>query len=228
MPVSKSASIEFVETAERINEPVTKFGGQPVWIEESQWPLSKQTGNPMEFICQIELSENLFTGSKGKMAYIFMTEEEEYIDGTWEPDGGENAIIIQPGIPSVKVKEIQGGPSIKKYVKVEGYDRLQPQLKEYSVLLTVQEDPEYASEEIRSNWDDSKFDEYAQSLDGNKIGGTPIFLQGDEFPDGGGFKLLLQLDSTQIPFHVNFGDAGIAYAFINQDGTAGKFLWQCA
>jgi hypothetical protein len=31
------------------------------------------------------------------MAYVFMVEDDEYVDGTEEPDGGENAVIIQPG-----------------------------------------------------------------------------------------------------------------------------------
>ena len=63
-------------------------------------------------------------------------------------------------------------------------------------------------------------------LSGNKIGGTPIFLQADEFPGPGTWKLLLQLDSTTVPFSINFGDCGIAYAFISDDGSTAKFLWQ--
>jgi len=226
--MAKSASIEFIEIATQISEPVTKFGGQPVWIDKPQWPLSEQTRNPMEFICQIALSDDLFPGMEGKVAYVFMTEEEEYVDETWEPDGGENAIIIQPGVTSAVVSEIVDGPSIKEYIEVKGYDRLQPKLKEFSVRLSIKDEPDFASEEIRDKWSESAFDEYAQALDGNKIGGTPIFLQGDEFPTDGEYKLLLQLDSTRTPFFVNFGDAGIAYAFINSEGTVGKFLWQCA
>jgi hypothetical protein len=26
-----------------------------------------------------------------------MTDGDEYVDGTWEPEGGENAVVIQPG-----------------------------------------------------------------------------------------------------------------------------------
>jgi hypothetical protein len=40
--------------------------------------------------------------------------------------------------------------------------------------------------------------------------------------------LLLQLDSTKVPFFVNFGDAGIGYLFLSADGQTAKFLWQCA
>lgn len=226
--MAKSGKIDFKEARHPIREAVTKFGGQPVWLEKAEWPLSKETGKPMEFICQIELSAALFPDSKAKMAYLFMTEEDEYIDGTWEPDGGENAIILQPGSPQVPVADLTEGPTIKKYTEVAGYDRLQPIPVEYLASLTLQEESEFVPEEIRREWDDSRFEKYAQSLDGNKVAGSPIFLQADEFPQGGAYKLLLQLDSTQVPFYVNFGDAGIGYGFINADGTAAKFLWQCA
>ena len=76
-------------------------------------------------------------------------------------------------------------------------------------------------------WSDDELDAYASELAGNKIGGTPIFLQGDEFSSEADWLLLLQLDSTQVPFSVNFGDAGVAYAFIDPEGSQGKLLWQC-
>jgi len=223
-----SARIKFEKARETVQKPVTKFGGQPIWLNEPQWPISKETGNPMEFICQLELSEDLFPNSKGRMAYIFMTEEEEYVDETWEPDGGENAVIIQPGTPQVKVSEILNGPTIKKYVEVKDKNRLQPELVEFIAKITITSEPDYVTEENRSSWSDTQYEKYAESLHDNKIGGTPIFLQGDEFPKDDSYRLLLQLDSTQVPFYVNFGDSGIGYAFINSDGTVGKFLWQCA
>lgn len=64
-------------------------------------------------------------------------------------------------------------------------------------------------------------------MDENKIGGTPVFLQVDEFPLGGTCRLLLQLDSCSLPFFINFGDAGVGYAFLNQAGDQANFLWQC-
>ena len=68
---------------------------------------------------------------------------------------------------------------------------------------------------------------------GNKISGTPNFMQAEEYPDGGTDKrgewiLLVQLDSTSVSFHVNFGDAGIAYAVLPIGSTVAKFLRQCA
>jgi uncharacterized protein YwqG len=56
---------------------------------------------------------------------------------------------------------------------------------------------------------------------------TPDFLQSDEYPDANPWNLLPQLDSAQVPFSINFGDAGIGYAFLSSDGQTAKFLWQC-
>ncbi len=80
--------IEFREVSSPIIETVTKSGGQPAWIGEPQWPVSRETGNPMRFICQVELTRDLFPGTTAQMAYLFMTDEEngEFVDGTYEPE----------------------------------------------------------------------------------------------------------------------------------------------
>jgi uncharacterized protein YwqG len=123
-----------------------------------------------------------------------MTEDDDkYVDGTWEPDGGENAVIIQPADEmSLAVKALVTGPS----------------RQEYGIKITEAE--EGVLEE------------------GSWIGGTPEFMQGEEYPEPKeNWIFLAQLDSCSLPFEVNFGDAGIAYVFVNKDASAGKFLWQC-
>lgn len=91
----------------------------------------------------------------------------------------------------------------------------------------VSEDPAFISQSQLLKLPDPEAKRYRDSLGGNKLGGTPGFLQNDELPFPEPWHLLLQLDSTQVPFWINFGDAGIGYAFINGNGTEGKFLWQC-
>lgn len=90
-------SIEFREATRQVHEVVTKFGGQPTWIQQPQWPISRETGKPMRFIGQVALDRTIFGSVRGQMAYLFMTDDDDYVDGTWEPDGGENAVVIQPG-----------------------------------------------------------------------------------------------------------------------------------
>ena len=220
--------IEFIEADAPITDPVTKFGGQPVWLERPEWPLSKELGRQMQFVCQIALDPDVFGVPPGRMAYLFITgeSEDEWVDGTYDPDGGENAVIVQPGgtngAESVAESE---GPSLYAFVDGRSWEGAVP--CEYSVSLEPGEDPEYVDEDERVEWSEAEFDAYEGPLDGNKVAGTPGFIQADEFPEAGPWRLLLQLDSMTVPFHVNFGDAGIGYAYISEDGRSGKFLWQC-
>lgn len=227
----KALSLDFVPARNPITAPVTKFGGQPAWLETPQWPMSRSTGNPMRFIAQVALDPAIFPGADGRVAYLFMTEEEDgaWVDETWEPDGGENAVIIQPGgkKTDVRTKAIAQGPTLFEMVDVAGAEELQARPCEFAVTTQATENHAFLPEEERPS-DEAAFERYILPLEGNKIGGTPAFLQGDEFPDGDGWRLLLQLDSTQVPFFVNFGDAGVGYAFLDAEARAGKFLWQCA
>jgi hypothetical protein len=40
-------------------------------------------------------------------------------------------------------------------------------------------------EDERAEWSEAEFDAYDRPLDGNKVAGTPGFIQADEFPKGG-------------------------------------------
>jgi len=100
-------------------------------------------------------------------------------------------------------------------------------LKRASIEFIPAKQPIKEEEAERCNWDERHQESYFNALQGNKLGGTPGFMQGDEFPSQAPCQLLLQLDSTSVPFYINFGDAGIGYAFISEDGCLGKFLWQC-
>ncbi len=54
---------------------ITKFGGQPDWIERPQWPVSLAWDNrPLKFIGQIRMNDFYFEPAKLSLAYIFMTQ----------------------------------------------------------------------------------------------------------------------------------------------------------
>lgn len=203
-------TIEFQPVEQPISEPVTKFGGQPVWIDGPAWPLSHQLKRPMRFICQIALPPEIFGDVAGKMTYIFMTDDDEHVEGTWEPDSGENAVIIQPNGDNPPTSPLETGPTL--YTKSQ--NGASPQPCECAVNLIP--DNDFSSEPA----DDYDYND-------SKIGGLPMFLQGDEYPDDGEWNLLLQLDSVSPPFQLNFGDAGVAYVYLSPDGKTGRFLWQC-
>ena len=214
--MGKKYAINFRETTSPITNLSTKFGGQPSWIDKSEWAISKSTGKPMMFICQIELEEEIFGKIESKMAYVFMTQDdEEFIDGTWEPNSGENAVIIQPNGNNARSESIEKGPSLTIWKNVEGEEIRKPLSAEFAI-----ERSEIVFDRERGDDDDVE----------NKVGGIPQFLQYEEFPDKDKYNwnLLLQLDSSSVPFEINFGDAGVGYAFISVDGRTGRFLWQCS
>ena len=135
-----------------ITDPVTKFGGQPVWLERPEWPLSKELGPQMQFVCQVALDPNTFGVSPGRMAYLFITgeSEDEWVDGTYDPDGGENAVIVQPrGKNDVETVAESEGPSLYTFVEGRGWEGTVP--CEYSAKLEPGEDPEYVGEEKGSS-----------------------------------------------------------------------------
>lgn len=179
----------------------------------------------MKFICQIVLYPEIFGQLAGKMAYIFMTDLEKQVVPAWDPDAGENAVLIQPGHPfRGKTQASSIGPTIYEYIEVPGDPDLHPRPCEFLVDVDRRTDPDFVDEAHRIAMDDVSFEKYSKEIDGNKIGGTPAFLQEDAMPPSG--HLLLQLDSTKVPFYINFGDCGLGYAFISPDGTMGKFLFQ--
>lgn len=179
----------------------------------------------MKFICQIVLYPEIFGQCVGQMAYIFMTDVNTPVP-TWDADAGENAVIIQPGrSPWIQTQPHGLGPSLYELIEVPGQELLEPRPCEYEVDVFRRTDPDFIDETQRSAMDEPSFAVYSKGIEGNKIGGTPHFLQQDQLPTGGG-HLLLQLDSNNVPFSINFGDCGIGYAFLSPDGSMGKFLFQ--
>lgn len=207
-----------------IVEPASKLGGQPVWVGAPQWPLSRATGKPMSFIGQFALYAEIFGSLQAQMAYIFMYDDEPFVDGTWLPDGGENAVILQPGAWNEPAIPSATGPTL--YNTVQRPDgTLERVPVEYALHLVLGDDPDVLDEnEFRAR---DAWDEYCAYLDESKIGGAPAFLQYPEYPGPGNWRLLAQLDWGLFDCNINFGDAGVGYAFIDEDGAAAKFLWQC-
>ena len=231
-------------------QPLTKFGGQPNWIDEPQWPLSRQLGKPMRFICQIELPKALFAAGSGdladlpganvqllldlfpsgprKVAYLFITDDEASGLPTSEPYGGENAVILQPGGPAdVACQAIATGPTLQLEANDGGMDG--PQNAEFGLTAWESEDPQFMTDAEHSDLPDEERDHYYRACStGHKIGGTPGFIQFDEFPDSQRkWHLLLQFDTAGVPFHLELGDLGVGYLFIDSEATEGRFLWQC-
>ncbi|MFK7885102.1 MAG: hypothetical protein AB8F26_13075 [Phycisphaerales bacterium] len=211
--------IKLTPAAQPIRDPVTKFGGDPVWVGKPAWPLSRSTGRPMRFVCQVALDPDKF-GAR-TMAYLFMTDPEpgqEFVDGTWEPYGGENAVVLGPGSfeSHVELSDLRTGPTLFTVSAVEpGFiGRLLKHPRR-----TVAQPIEFGIQEIPDSGEEFEI--------GTKLEGEPDWLQNEEPPIGTGWHLVAQIDPDGEQSVINFGDAGVGYMFVNEDGQRGHFLWQC-
>lgn len=222
--MSKRMSIEFVACSKALSG--LKFGGAPYGLPISRWPKSKRSGEPMQFICQIPFGTELFPGASEKMAYLFMSCSDAG-DETWEPEGGENALLVLSREDLTASLTHGEAPLLFRMVKKWWRRKLVSETCCFTARLTPAEDPDFIPLATLDEMPEAQAKAYRDALGGNKLGGSPGFLQGDELPLPEPWLLLLQLDSAQVPFWINFGDVGIGYAFINTDGTEGRFLWQC-
>lgn len=210
--------------------PSTRFGGQPDWLEEPLWPMSRSLGTPMEFVAQIALHpDNLAWLSEPKVAYLFVTNDEEDPGGIeiWEPFGGENAVIVQPGgidpswIDEFGVSPV--GPTVGPEVPIGLSPRRDPELLDFGQLVALRsQDPELA-------------DKYYEAIDYDKIGGTPNFFHGFELPDFEEMTItrdpaaatLILMVTNADQSRLSIGDDGRAVAFLSPDQRKAAYLWFC-
>ncbi|MFF2120921.1 hypothetical protein ACFVXH_26715 [Kitasatospora sp. NPDC058184] len=212
----------FSATGRLISTPTTKFGGQPVWLAGPQWPISAAWDRPMRFVGQIELGPVIGAAGDGKVAYVFVTHadhEEHFFDpDIIDPDGGENAVIVQPGGGYAgPVRPLLTGPGL---YGVDGSE------VEFTVDLRPADEPDSMTDGELDSLPSADRDRCIELMDGDKIGGTPLFFQGDEWPEGGPWRLLLQLDSNWVPFQLNLGSSPRLFAFVSEDGAQGRLLVQ--
>lgn len=157
-------AIRLVPADGPVTEPVTKIGGQPVWLAAPKWPVSKRRGVPMTFLAQFQVAED-----PPKLAYLFMTEAPGYVPNTWKPSGGENACFCQPGrVPSfVRTEPRAEGPTIgtdQLVVPLEAlpFDKLHSRVGGSPTWLQNEEPPRGAwqflaqldSTDVRANFGD--------------------------------------------------------------------------
>jgi hypothetical protein len=94
-------SLQLQPTSMPIDRPVTKFGGQPVWIGSPTWPLGSD-GEPMTFMAQFSIP-----GVDG-MAYLFIDPSED----AWEAPYDGSALLMQPGpVPERHAVRASGPPT---------------------------------------------------------------------------------------------------------------------
>ena len=224
---------QIVESPTEIFDPITKFGGQPIWIAEPLWPLSLETGEQMMFLGQIYLSKELFPSSDRTIVYLFFAGQSEplYNEAT--------AIVIQSeeSVCTNGASEIEFVPEASGPTIYELDEDRQAIYKEYRVVLNPIEKENSVPFEERYTMNDLDYDtgyRFARpELAGNKIGGQPLYIEGLSIPPelfySEEWLLLLQLAPAQgywnnlqpnfYPFHMELGEFGILTVFISRDCT---------
>lgn len=195
--------------------PPAKFGGLPDWVGDPAWPVTSQ-GRPLVFYGQLPLF-----GDPPRTAYIFINKSDDA--WSFQARGEGNAVIVRPGGPP-DLPTVEKGTGPRLFEREGDEDRFVNRSRatpyERFVELTQGADP------TEWEWPAPTPDELPRDGHGdwNKIGGTPLFLQGEEFPPGEDWRFAFQFTAGWAAEEM--GDGAQCYGFVRGDGT-GAFLWQC-
>jgi hypothetical protein len=232
MPLKTSFTI--VTNPNDIRDPVTKFGGQPVWQGAPQWPISPATGEQMRFLGQIALAEELFPNSQGAMVYLFFSDDAEPLyDEAFATVIQSSAGAQRSAVPEVSFGSEATGPTL--FARDEEGEPLE---QHYAVVLNSLEDEPVVPLEERYTYEDLDYSggyQFARpAFAGNKIGGQPMYIGQLSVPPAeftsADWLLLLQLAPTQgyyapgfqpnfYPFAMELGEFGILTVFLSRDYT---------
>lgn len=195
--------------------PPAKFGGLPDWLGDPAWPVASD-GRPLVFYGQLPVG-----GDPPRTAYIFINSSDDA--WSFEALSEGNAVVVRPGGPP-HLATIAKGTGPRLFEQVEEPNRFvrraRPVPYERFVSVVPGADP--------AEWSSPDFgpDDFPRPShgDGNKIGGTPLFLQGPEYPPGEGWRFAFKFGAAWAGREM--GDGAECYGFVREDGT-GAFLWQC-
>jgi len=227
---------QIVETSTPITEPISKFGGQPVWINTPHWPIDPATGKQMTFLSQIVLTPELFPDSQGIIAYIFFGEGEPLYNEAFAVVLQNKDNISMNTHADVKFVTEATGPSLYELEIID--EERQWIAKEYQLdQESIVEEEDLPLLERYDEANDLDYDEGYQfskpELAGNKIGGQPFYIEGLDTPPeyftANKWEQLLQLAPVQgywdgnqpnfYPFYMEMGEFGLLNIFISKDYT---------
>jgi hypothetical protein len=188
-----------------------KFGGQPDWRDTPAWPVGSD-GRLLLFYGQLPLPDDV-----DRTAYIFLAGPEE-----WQPLGGGNAVVVQPGNRChLPTRSQATGPQLYEWQSVQ--DRFRRRSRRVPVqerFLTFAE----GADPTTWQWPEEPAGlQVNDEEDWNKIGGTPLWLQGPEKPHGDEWQYAFQFAADLADER---GDAAICYGWTDGRGRA-AFGWQC-
>jgi hypothetical protein len=189
-----------------------KWGGQPDWLEEPAWPVGGD-GLPMLFYGQLPLDDQ-----PGRMAYVFVALDEDA--ETWEPLGTGNALVVQPGPPpSVRTEPRATGPA--RYALAEDLPAFHPPaiMRPYERWIDLAGGADPERWELPDAAPGARIGLRVEDRD--KLGGTPLFLQGEQWPPGDGWRFAFQFNAARAGHEL--ADGAECYGFVREDGAGASY-----
>ena len=172
------------------------WGGVPRLPRETVWPVCGECSEPLSFLCQVQ-DESRW---RRREFAVFVCPEH----WAFEESGWEMLTFRRTGL-EVNREEPEGAV---RRVKVEVVLRRGVSFPSLGDVEIDEEDYiEYISKE---GWNEEA--EY-----GVKVGGYPMWIQGEEYPDEfermGRKTFLMQIPSDKERWNVRWGDSGAVYIF---------------
>jgi hypothetical protein len=189
------------------------IGGVPYAPAGTKWPTCRQCEKPMQFLAQLPLdgADSSLKQARGKVLMLFQCQNDPGMCDEWDANSGGNAALLTAA-------------DGRESMVVPPGETLLPAVSRVKYL------PYDDSVQVESDDDNfcAALDDHSSKTLG-KLGGRPLWIQGEETPQCNCGKTMLfvaQLESAGGG-GINFGDAGVGYAFVCTECDSAKFLWQC-
>lgn len=180
--------------------PLAKAGGEPEPVGTLRWPACAMCGTPMRFLFQLPHVPGKVDLSPFAAVYVFQCENPDTVCYRAMPDDGANAAVpVRAGPPTIEGERPKGlayNPWSLGFAPAE----------EDTATLSLDVN-EATSEQLKA------LDRAQEQAPESKVGGVPVWLNGDAVPTCCGEPARFVAQLSAMPFGLEFGDNGRGYLF---------------
>jgi len=200
--------------------PVTRFGGQPYFPNEPVWPVHPAIGLPLTFLCQIAVPASVI-GDGTWLAHVFIdvANKDSVHDPEYDFPVAASSVIVHPsGRWWGPTERMKTGPTYA-FEWPDEWPSPDPQRDRYREgpqcgFVISEVDLVQGADPV--NWPSGGSWEMTTD-DWNKVGGSPLTLQGgEERLQSRGWKFLASFDAGWIGHEM--GDAAHCCIWVHSDG----------